>query len=43
MNIQMNELYGIGIHDRHTSLATLKALMLKIPTTIIEKKELHVM
>jgi hypothetical protein len=43
MNIQMDELYGIGLHDKHTSLAALKALMLKTPTTIIEKKELHVM
>jgi hypothetical protein len=39
----MNELHGIGIHDRHISLAALKALMLKTPITIIEKKELHPM
>ncbi len=37
MNIQMNELHGVGIHDKHILLAVLTALMMKTLTTIIEK------
>jgi hypothetical protein len=43
MNIQMNELHGISIHDKQILLDTLKALMLKTPTTIIKKIKLHLM